>query len=85
MVQDLRLQDTFFVNKDIYLNSNVSRKARAVYVTLSFLLTLSREKFNLDNLAKASGYNPRIVSNALRELKELGFIKRTRSSIEILK
>lgn len=85
MVQDLRRQNTFFVSKDIYFDSKVSRKARAIYVTLSMLLTLEREKFNLDNLSIASGYHKRIVSNALRELDKLGFIKRTRTSIEILK
>ena len=84
MVQDLRLEDTFFVSKNIFLDSRVSRKARGIYVALCMLTSLNRKDFNIENLSRASGYNKQIVSRALKELNDLGFIKRSRTSIDLV-
>jgi DNA-binding IscR family transcriptional regulator len=84
MTHDLRVNDTFFVGKDIFFNPKVSRKARAVYITLCFLTTLEQRKFDLKNISVASGYNTQIVSRALKELNELGFVKRTRDHIDLV-
>ena len=84
MTYDLRLSDKFFVSKDIFFDSSVTRKARAVYIALCLLATIN-SKPSLKRIAKASDYHPQLVSKALKELDELGFVKRSRNSIDLIK
>ena len=82
MVQDLRLDNTFFVSKHIFFDPNISRRARAIYVSLCLLVSFEKQ-ITIDLLAKSSGYNKQIVSRALKELRDLGFINKTRTSIDL--
>ena len=76
MTIDLRQQGIFYANRDIFFDSKVSRKARAIYVAICFLLTIPRIKGNLtlDYVAKSAGYNKRVARRAINELEELGFV-----------
>lgn len=76
MTVDLRQQSIFNANRDIFFDSKVSRKARAVYLAICFLLTIPDLKGNLtlDYIAKAAGYNKRIAKEAVKELEILGFV-----------
>ncbi len=84
MVVDLRLHNTFEVTKDIFLDSSFDRRKRAIYLTIVFFQKIEIE-YTHDRAAITSGYSPRIVSQTIKDLCNMGYLKRSRKHIDIIK
>jgi len=83
MTIDLRNKRTFDVSKDVYGRTDISRIAKAVYISLCFYSS-EGDRPDIEAMSILCGYNPRTFYRALRELTEKQIIKKTYSRIDLL-